>query len=114
MVWYANSAVNASGLDSAEIKSVYKEYQTALTLSNELVIVLIDYRGPYTDCWPQREWTGSLASIESRPTPANETSSDGPQVAASADLRALISPRRPAFSEPALPVANQIQRTDPE
>jgi hypothetical protein len=113
-----NSAVHASGLDPAEIKSVHKEYQTALTLLNELVMLLIDYRGPYTDYsgagWPQREWTGSLEHIESRPTPQNETTGDRAQIGESTGLPAFIAPRCPASSEAVSPVANQIQRTDPE
>lgn len=59
-----NSAVHASGLDPAEIRTVYKEYQTAVTLLNELVMLLIGYQGPYTDYsvvgWPQRDWGGVL------------------------------------------------------
>jgi hypothetical protein len=113
-----NSAVHASGLDPAEIESVYKEYQTALTLLNELVMLLIDYRGPYTDYsvagWPQREWTGSLENTESRPTPPNQTTGDRPQIGQSTDSPSLISPRCPASSEAVSPVANQIRRTDPE
>ncbi len=80
-----NSAVHASGLGPVEIKLVYKQYQTALTLLNELVMLLIGYRGPYTDYsvvgWPQREWTGTLGRVEAGPTSSNETDSDVTPVA---------------------------------
>jgi hypothetical protein len=62
-----NSAVHAAGLDPAEIGLVYKQYQTALTLLYELVMLLIAYKGPYTDYsvagWPQREWAATLADL---------------------------------------------------
>lgn len=78
-----NSAVHASGLDPAERKTVYRTYHSALTLLNELVMLLIGYRGAYTDYsvpeWPQREWTGMLGSVEGARTSSNETDSD-PQV----------------------------------
>jgi hypothetical protein len=63
-----NSAVHASGLDPAEIKKVHRNYQSALTLLNELVMLLIGYRGVYTDYsvpgWPQREWAGCLEVLK--------------------------------------------------
>jgi len=75
-----NSAVHASGLDPAEIKTVHRNYQSALTLLNELVMLLIDYRGVYTDYsvpgWPQREWKGMFGSVEGAVTSSNETNSD--------------------------------------
>lgn len=63
-----NSAVHASELDPAEIRTVFRDYQSALTLLNELVMLLIGYRGQYTDYsvpgWPQREWKKSLKGLE--------------------------------------------------
>lgn len=80
-----NSAIHASGLGPVEIKLVYKQYQTALTLLNELVMLLIGYQGAYTGYsvvgWPQREWTGMLGRAEAGPTSSNETDSDIPPVA---------------------------------
>jgi len=67
-----NSAVHASGLDPAEIKAVHRDYQSALTLMHELVILLIGYTGAYTDYslagWPQREWTKTLGNLENSGT----------------------------------------------
>jgi hypothetical protein len=77
-----NSAVHASGLGPAEIRKVHRNYQAALTLLNEVVMLLIGYNGPYTDYsvpgWPERKWTGTLADVESRPTPPSETDTDEP------------------------------------
>jgi len=63
-----NSAVHAHGLDQAEIDTIHRNYLSVLALLNELVLLLIGYRGVYTDYsvlgWPQREWTGTLGSVE--------------------------------------------------
>jgi hypothetical protein len=114
-----NSAVHAPGLGGAEIELVYEQYQAALTLLNELVMLLIGYRGAYTDYsvrgWPQREWAGTLANIEGNAVSAREPKANKPQpVAEPVDLSALASLQCPASSEPASPVASQIQQTDPK
>ena len=110
-----NSAVHASGLDPAEIRTVYKEYQIAVTLLNELVMLLIGYQGPYTDYsvvgWPQRDWDGVLQNAEENTQPASEANGDGVQITAGP---APSSPHGPASSEPVSPVGTQTQRTDPE
>ncbi|MGA9883368.1 MAG: hypothetical protein WBQ34_06600 [Candidatus Acidiferrales bacterium] len=53
-----NSTVHASDADPAEIRALYRRYQSALTLFNELVMLVIGYSGEYTDYstsgWPAR------------------------------------------------------------
>lgn len=44
-----NLTVHASDIDPAEISELYSRYQSALTLFNELVILIIGYTGQYTD-----------------------------------------------------------------
>lgn len=55
-----NSTVHASDIDPAEISQMYGRYQSALTLFNELVILIIGYTGRYTDYsargWPKRKF----------------------------------------------------------
>ena len=55
-----NSTVHASDIDPTEIGELYGRYQTALTLFNELVILIVGYTGQYTDYsapgWPRRNF----------------------------------------------------------
>ncbi len=55
-----NSTVHPSDIDPAEIGELYDRYQSALTLFNELVILIIGYTSEYTDYsapgWPRRKF----------------------------------------------------------
>jgi hypothetical protein len=64
-----NSTVHASDTDPSEISDVYARYQSALTLFNELVILIIGYTGQYTDYsslgWPRRKFDKTFQEHQS-------------------------------------------------
>lgn len=64
-----NSTVHASDVHPAEISELYGRYQSALTLFNELVILIIGYTGQYTDysalAWPRRNFDKTFQERQS-------------------------------------------------
>jgi hypothetical protein len=66
-----NSTVHASDIDPAEINELYGCYQSALTLFNELVILIIGYTGQYTDYsalgWPRRSFDKGFQESQNVP-----------------------------------------------
>jgi hypothetical protein len=62
-------AVHADGFDKKEISKILRNYQSALTLLNELVFLVIGYTGLYTDYsttdWPERAFDKTMKDLES-------------------------------------------------
>lgn len=65
--------VHGEGLDRTAIDKMYRDYQSALTLFNELVFLIIGYVGQYTDYsvpdWPLRNFEKPLNGIGVDPGP---------------------------------------------
>jgi hypothetical protein len=63
-----NSTVHATDLDPTKIRKVFRDYQSALTLFDELVFLVIGYTGKYTDYstvgWPLRSFDKAVKDIE--------------------------------------------------
>jgi hypothetical protein len=61
-------AVHADALEKTAVAKVYREYQSALTLFNELVFLVIRYVGPYTDYsvagWPLQNFEKTMKDVE--------------------------------------------------
>jgi hypothetical protein len=62
-----NPAVHADPLDHSGIEELYRNYQSALTLFNELIFLVVGYSGQYTDYsvagWPLREFEKSMEDL---------------------------------------------------
>jgi hypothetical protein len=70
-----HQAVHADRPDWTKIDELYREYQSALTLLNEIVFLIIGYTGRYTDYstpdWPLRNFEKTIADVTagaSKPT----------------------------------------------
>lgn len=68
--WQAtrHPSVHADGLDKTAIAKIFRNYQSARTLFNELIFLVIGYAGQYTDYsvvgWPQRAFEKSMKDVE--------------------------------------------------
>ena len=63
-----NSTVHGGDLDPAEIRKMFRDYQSILTLFNELIFLVVGYAGQYTDystggC-PLRDYNKTRKDIE--------------------------------------------------
>jgi hypothetical protein len=63
-----NSTVHAADLDPTAMAEIYRDYQSALTLFNELVFLVIGYVGQYTDYsvvgWPLRNFDKTMKDLQ--------------------------------------------------
>jgi hypothetical protein len=61
-------SVHADGFDKTAIDKIYRNYQSALTLFNELVFLVVGYTGQYSDFsvvgWPLRAFEQTMKDVE--------------------------------------------------
>jgi hypothetical protein len=63
-----NSTVHAADFKPTKTAKIFHNYQSALTLLNELIFLIIGYVGQYTDYsvvgWPERNWEWTKREVE--------------------------------------------------
>jgi hypothetical protein len=61
-------SVHADGFDKTAIDKIYRNFQSALTLFNELVFLVVRYTGQYSDFsvvgWPLRTFEKTMKDLE--------------------------------------------------